>query len=69
MSTLALNKLLEYILSLSLSDKNKDWLAGKILESKKAQPNATTIKAIEDVRAGKTFKASSVDDLLNQCLS
>ena len=30
--------------------------------------NATTKKAIMDVKAGKTFKASSVDDLLNQCL-
>lgn len=34
MSTLALNKLLEYILSLSLTNSNKDWLAGKIIESK-----------------------------------
>ena len=32
-------------------------------------PNATTVKAIKDVRNGKTFKASSVDDLLTQCLS
>ena len=31
-------------------------------------PNATTVKAIRDVKAGKTIKASSVDDLLNQCL-
>ena len=37
--------------------------------TKTRELNATTIKAIEDVRAGKTFKASSVDDLLNQCLS
>lgn len=34
MSTLALNKLLEYILSLSLTNKNKDWLAEKIIMSK-----------------------------------
>lgn len=34
MSTVALNKLLEYILSLSLSNKNKDWLAEKIIMSK-----------------------------------
>ena len=38
-------------------------------QTKTRELNATTIKAIEDVRAGKTFKASSVDDLLNQCLS
>lgn len=29
------------------------------------EPNRTTIKAIEDVKAGKTYKASSVDDMLN----
>ncbi len=34
MSTFALNKLLEYILSLSLSNKNKDWLAERIIMSK-----------------------------------
>lgn len=34
MSTLALNKLLEYILSLSLSNSNKGWLAEKIIMSK-----------------------------------
>ena len=31
-------------------------------------PNATTVKAIEDVRSGKTFKASSTDDLFKQIL-
>lgn len=31
--------------------------------------NSTTEKAINDVKAGKTFKASSVEDLFNQCLS
>lgn len=31
-------------------------------------PNATTVKAINDVKAGRTYRASSVDDLLNQCL-
>ena len=36
--------------------------------SKTEIPNKTTIKAINDVKAGKTFKASSVDDLLTQCL-
>lgn len=29
-------------------------------------PNATTVKAIEDVRNGKTFKASSTDDLFKK---
>lgn len=36
--------------------------------AKTTELNATTIKAIEDVKAGKTYKAASVDDLLDQCL-
>ena len=36
--------------------------------SKTEVPNKTTLKAINDVKTGKTFKASSVDDLLSQCL-
>lgn len=31
-------------------------------------PNATTIKAIDDVLNGKTFKVSSTDDLFKQIL-
>lgn len=37
--------------------------------AKASELNATTIKAIKDVKAGKTHKASSVDDLIAQCLS
>ena len=41
----------------------------RVANSSKAEtPSKTTIKAINDVRASKTFKASSVDDLLTQCL-
>ena len=36
--------------------------------SKTEVPNKTTLKAINDVKAGKTFKASSVDELLYKCL-
>ena len=35
----------------------------KILKDE--EPNATTIKAIEEVKSGKTYKASSLDDMLN----
>ena len=31
--------------------------------------NSTTIKAIKAVKAGKTYKASSADDLIRQCLN
>lgn len=37
-------------------------------QTSKDVPNATTIKAIEDVRNGKTFSAASTDDLFNQIL-
>lgn len=44
----------------------------KILKSKaqamEVAPNATTQKAIDDVRNGKTFKAASTDDLFKQIL-
>lgn len=30
--------------------------------------NKTTLKAINDVKTGKTFKASSVEELLYKCL-
>lgn len=33
-----------------------------------SKPNATTMKAINEVREGKTFKASSTDDLFKQIL-
>lgn len=35
----------------------------KILKDE--EPNQITVKAIEEARAGKTYKASSVDDMLN----
>lgn len=41
-----------------------------ILKSTKttSTPNSATIKAIKDVKAGRTNKATSVDDLISQCL-
>ena len=70
MTTIAMNNLWTYIESLGLSARNRKWLAEKLLapSSSETELNATTIKAIEDVKAGKTYKASSVDDLLTQCL-
>ena len=48
MSTFALNKLLEYILSLSLSNKNKDWLAEKIIMSKTDETMEAKTLSAED---------------------
>lgn len=69
MNTLALNKLLEYILALSLSDKNKDWLAEKIIESKKSNKTITPKLAEElenarkEIREGECTKCSSPAEL------
>lgn len=70
MTTIAMNNLWTYIESLGLSARNRKWLAEKLLAPSPSETelNATTIKAIEDVKAGKTYKATSVDDLLTQCL-
>lgn len=32
------------------------------------EPNDTTLRAIKDVEAGKTFKAASTEDLIKQIL-
>lgn len=48
MSTLALNKLLEYILSLSLTNNNKDWLAEKIIMSKTAETQNQVKQSAEE---------------------
>ncbi|MBQ0046204.1 MAG: hypothetical protein KBT33_01670 [Prevotellaceae bacterium] len=68
MTTVAMNNLWTYIESLGLSARNRKWLAAKLVEPAETELNAMTIKAIEDVKAGKTYKASSVDELLTQCL-
>lgn len=66
MNTFALNKLLKYILSLSLSDKNKDWLAGKILASKSNLPPSLK-KQISKARAehvnNETISCSTPEEM------
>ena len=60
-------------ITLSYNERNKTAQAVvKFLESlgifkilKDEEPNATTVKAIEEVKAGKTYKASSLQDMLN----
>ena len=44
-------------------------LSARKTAARKAALNSTTIKAIKAVKAGKTFKASSADDLISQCLN
>lgn len=60
-------------ITISYDSRNKTTQAVvKFIESlgifkilKDEEPNQITVKAIEEARAGKTYKASSVDDMLN----
>jgi len=66
MSTLALNKLLEYILSLGLSNRNKDWLAGKIIESKTditPALKAQITRARKEHEKGETILCSTPEEM------
>lgn len=56
----SLKKVLRSIEGVAIVPKRRKSIATDV-------PNAATIKAINDVKAGRTYKASSVDDLLNQC--
>lgn len=58
MSTIALNKLWEYIQLLSLSNENKDWLVGKIIESKS---DCTDTDAIREKKLYSMFGAWADD--------
>lgn len=66
MSTIALNNLLNYILSQSLSDKNKDWLAEKIIESKSELTpalKAQMTKARKEYQKGETISCSTPEEM------
>ena len=60
-------------ITLSYNPRNKiARLTVKYLESlgvfrilKDEEPNKTTVKAIKEVKAGRTYKASSVGDMMN----
>ena len=60
-------------ITLSYNERNKTAQAViKFIETlgvfkvlKDDEPNKTTIKAIEDVKAGRTYKANNLQDMLN----
>lgn len=76
MSTIALNNLLTYILSLGLSSKNKKWLADRLIESDQATTRlqqeqmiknslTTAIREMKEAKvSGK--KLQSADELLEE---
>ncbi len=64
MSTIQIESLWQYIQTLSLSKKNKKWLAERLLENStvESSANATTLKAIKEAEEGKVTNFSSIDD-------
>lgn len=64
MSTIQIEGLWQYIQTLSLSKKNKKWLAERLLENSTAETtaNATTQKAIKEAEEGMVTTFASVDD-------
>ena len=77
MTALALNNLWTYIESLSLKKKDREWLAGKLLEptaedTKTAQQKAyvkeTLTRALDEVKHAKREgrKLQSLDDLIEE---
>ena len=69
MSTIQLESLLQYILSLRLSKERRQWLADKIVENapvKKSSPKAKTEyeRAWEDVEKGQVSEPFSTSEEL-----
>lgn len=63
MSTAALQNLWNYIQGMSLSDRNKQWLADRLLESKSSKKNELDM-AIDDIREGRVQNYDSLEDLI-----
>ena len=64
MSNAALTNLWNYIQGMALSDRNKQWLADRLIESKtKAEKNELDL-AMEDIREGRVISYNSLDDLI-----
>lgn len=70
MSTVALNNLLTYILSLGLSSKNKRWLADKLIEADKDTIRLQQEKMVKDslTRAIQEMKESQRNESHQQTL-
>lgn len=64
MSTIQVESLWQYIQTLSLSKRNKKWLAERLLENDTtgSSANATTLKAIKEAEEGNVTTFSSIDD-------
>ena len=70
MSTIALNNLLTYILSLGLSSKSKRWLADKLIESDQDTIRLQQEKMVKEslTRAIREMKESQHNEVQQQTL-
>lgn len=65
MSTIQMESLWQFIQSLSLSQKNRRWLADRLVNcnaSNAEMPNAKTLQAIKEAKEGKTTSYTSFED-------
>jgi len=64
MSTAQIESLWQYIQTLSLSRKNRKWLAERLLQNDidTVSANATTLKAIEEAQNNEVTSFASLDD-------
>lgn len=71
MSTTALTNLWNYIQGMSLSDRNKQWLADRLIESKSTSKNILSVESMEEklekaraeIKNGQYTKCSTKEDL------
>lgn len=64
MTAIAMNSLWTYIQSMALTDRNKQWLADRLIESKTVAKNEVDL-SLEDISAGRVHSYNSVEDLIN----
>lgn len=64
MSNAALTNLWNYIQSMALSDRNKQWLADRLIESKSAAKKNELDLSIEDIHEGHIISYNSLEDLI-----
>lgn len=63
MSNAALINLWNYIQGMGLSDRDKQWLADKLIESKSKTMNELD-HAMEDIRKGRITSYNNLDELI-----
>lgn len=65
MTSVALNNLWNYLQGLQLSQKNRQWLADKLTETKSATKTNELDLALDDIKQGRILTYNSLDELIN----